>query len=247
MGHLMRILVTGANGQVGQELLRALADPSVLRNADAAVGVCWGHSGADCRAVRSFGAPRNDEKPVPGTVPACAIIPATRSGMLEDGTHCEAVDLADFDDLTATLDRIQPNLILNAAAYTAVDRAEDEHDLAQRINGEALGVLGAWAKRNDARAVHYSTDYVFDGAAARAYREDDATHPVSAYGRSKLAGEIALRESGARHLIFRTAWVYAARGHNFLRTMLRVGAKDRKSTRLNSSHPSISYAVFCLK
>lgn len=221
----MRILVTGANGQVGHELLRALADPSVLRNADAALGVCCGHSGADRRAVRSFGAPRNDEKPVPGTVPACAIIPATRSGMLEDGTHCEAVDLADFDDLTATLDRTQPNLILNAAAYTAVDRAEDEHDLAERVNGEALGVLGAWAKRNDARVVHYSTDYVFDGAATRAYREDDATHPVSAYGRSKLAGEIALSESGARHLIFRTAWVYAARGQNFLRTMLRLGAE----------------------
>ena len=184
----MRIVVTGANGQVGHELLRALAAPE------------WGGSDR-------------------------AIISATRSGRLEGGTHCEAADLADFGGLTSTLDRIQPNLILNAAAYTAVDRAEDEHDLAQRINGEALGVLGKWAKRNDARVVHYSTDYVFDGAATRAYREDDATHPVSAYGRSKLVGEIALSESGARHLIFRTAWVYAARGQNFLRTMLRLGAE----------------------
>jgi dTDP-4-dehydrorhamnose reductase len=135
------------------------------------------------------------------------------------------MDLANLDGLIEALDRIAPDIIINAAAYTAVDRAEDEIELAQRINGDAPGVLGAWAAQHAARVVHYSTDYVFDGTAARAYREDDATHPVSAYGRSKLAGEIALRESGARHLIFRTAWVYAARGHNFLRTMLRVGAE----------------------
>jgi dTDP-4-dehydrorhamnose reductase len=153
------------------------------------------------------------------------IIPATRNGVLEDGAPCQTLDLADFDALTKTLDRIAPDIIINAAAYTAVDRAEDEAELAQRINGEAPGVLGAWARQHAARVVHYSTDYVFDGTAARAYREDDATHPVSAYGRSKLAGEIALRESGARHLIFRTAWVYAARGQNFLRTMLRLGAE----------------------
>jgi dTDP-4-dehydrorhamnose reductase len=175
-----RILVTGANGQVGHELLRALSGE---------------------------------------------IIPATRSGVLADGTPCETIDLADFDVLTKTLDRIAPDIIINAAAYTAVDRAEDEAELAQRINGEAPGVLGAWARQHAARVVHYSTDYVFDGTATRAYREDDATHPVSAYGRSKLAGEIALREGGARHLILRAAWVYAARGHNFLRTMLRVGAE----------------------
>lgn len=153
------------------------------------------------------------------------IIAATRSGTLEDGTRCETIDLADFEGLTEALDRIAPDLIINAAAYTAVDRAEDEQELAQRINGDALGVLGRWAYRHGARVIHYSTDYVFDGRATRAYREDDATSPVSAYGRSKLAGETSLRESGARHLIFRTAWVYAARGHNFLRTMLRVGAE----------------------
>jgi len=183
------ILVTGANGQVGHELLRALASLAG-------------------EPVRSH-----------------EIIPATRTGVLEDGTSCETLDLADFDGLTNALDRIAPDIIINAAAYTAVDRAEDEAELAQRINGEAPGVLGAWARQHAARVVHYSTDYVFDGTAARAYREDDATHPVSVYGRSKLAGEIALRESCARHLIFRTAWVYAARGHNFLRTMLRVGAE----------------------
>jgi dTDP-4-dehydrorhamnose reductase len=138
---------------------------------------------------------------------------------------CERIDLADLDGLIEALDRIAPDIIINAAAYTAVDRAEDEPELAQRINGDALGVLCAWAKRHDARVVHYSTDYVFDGGATRPYRETDAPHPVSVYGRSKLAGEIALRDSGARHLIFRTAWVYAARGHNFLRTMLRLGAE----------------------
>jgi dTDP-4-dehydrorhamnose reductase len=153
------------------------------------------------------------------------VVPATRSGTLEDGAPCEAIDLADLDGLSQALDRIAPNLILNAAAYTAVDRAEDEPGLAQRINGDAPGVLGAWAERHGARVVHYSTDYVFDGNATRPCRETDATHPVSVYGRSKLAGEVALRDSGARHLILRTAWVYAARGHNFLRTMLRLGAE----------------------
>ena len=235
----IKILITGANGQVGHALLRALTDRSVLRNADAAVASYSGHSGAGRRPepgigldgrenrfrVRSFGAPRNDERPVPETVPACAVIPATRTGTLEGGTRCDPIDLADFNALTRALDRIAPDVIINAAAYTAVDRAEDEPELAQRINGDALGVLGAWAKQSGARVVHYSTDYVFDGSATRPYREDDATHPVSVYGRSKLAGEIALRDSGARHLIFRTAWVYAARGQNFLRTMLGLGTE----------------------
>lgn len=181
----MRILITGANGQVGHELLGAFADAAGERE----------------------------------------IIPATRGGTLEGGTGCEPVDLAVFDGLIEALDRIAPDVIVNAAAYTAVDRAEDEPELAQRINGDAPGVLGAWAKRHGARVVHYSTDYVFDGGAIRPYRETDATQPLGVYGQSKLAGEIALRNSGARHLILRTAWVYAARGHNFLRTMLRLGAE----------------------
>ena len=225
----MRILVTGANGQVGHELLRALANPA--REPDPHPALTrhplpegegnslnpspTGRGGARANARAARGVRVRDRE----------IIPATRSGMLDGGIRCESVDLADFGALTKTLDRIAPNVIINAAAYTAVDRAEDEAELAQRINGEALRVLGAWAAQHAARVIHYSTDYVFDGRANRAYREDDATHPVSAYGRSKLAGEIALRESGACHLIFRTAWVYAARGHNFLRTMLRVGAE----------------------
>jgi dTDP-4-dehydrorhamnose reductase len=135
------------------------------------------------------------------------------------------LDLADLDGLAQALDRIAPDVIINAAAYTAVDKAEDEPDAAQRINGDALTVMGAWARRHGARVVHYSTDYVFDGSARQPYREDDAPHPVSVYGRTKLAGEQALRDSGARYLVFRTAWVYAARGKNFLRTMLHLGAE----------------------
>ena len=215
-----RILVTGANGQVGHELLRVLRGGAQGPNPHPALTrhplpEGEGNSLNPSPSGRGVGVRVRDRE----------IIPATRSGTLDDGTPCEAIDLADFDGLTTALTRVSPDIVINAAAYTAVDRAEDEVELAQRINGEALRVLGAWAAQHAARVIHYSTDYVFDGGADRAYREEDATHPVSTYGRSKLAGETALRESGARHLIFRTAWVYAARGQNFLRTMLRLGAE----------------------
>ncbi|TAN08561.1 MAG: dTDP-4-dehydrorhamnose reductase [Rhodanobacteraceae bacterium] len=227
------MLVTGANGQVGHELLRVLVkqpSPSIPLRSEGgrksppslAKGVAPQARG-DAHLLRNEGGRRAAAggcRP-----PLCKIVPATRTGALEDGTPCERVDLADPDGMRDALDRIAPDIILNAAAYTAVDRAEDEPELAQRSNGDAPGVLGAWAKQHGARVVHYSTDYVFDGNASRPYREDDATHPVSVYGRSKLAGELALRDSGARHLILRTAWVYAARGHNFLRTILRLGAE----------------------
>jgi dTDP-4-dehydrorhamnose reductase len=150
---------------------------------------------------------------------------ASRSGRSFDDRAIEQADLADPASLLPLLDRLRPDLIVNAAAYTAVDRAEQEEALATRVNAEAVAVLGAWAQRHGALVVHYSTDYVFDGENPQAYAVDAPTGPLGAYGRSKWAGEVALRESGADHLIFRTAWVYAPHGQNFLRTMLRLGAE----------------------
>jgi len=143
----------------------------------------------------------------------------------------QTLDLADPDRLRAVLREISPGLIINPAAYTAVDQAESEPELAQAINGTAPGILAEEAKRLDALLVHYSTDYVFDGAKPAPYAEDDPTAPLGAYGRSKLAGEKAIRASGCRHLIFRTCWVYGARGRNFLRTMLRL-ARERDELRV---------------
>jgi dTDP-4-dehydrorhamnose reductase len=150
---------------------------------------------------------------------------ASRSGRSFDDSTIEQADLADPATLLPLLDRLRPELIVNTAAYTAVDRAEQEEALATRVNAEAVAVLGTWAQRHGALVVHYSTDYVFDGENPQAYAVDASTGPLGAYGRSKLAGEVALRESGADHLIFRTAWVYAPHGQNFLRTMLRLGAE----------------------
>ena len=154
-----------------------------------------------------------------------ALIATSRDGLLANGGTGEIADLSAPDTLPALLDRLRPDVIVNAAAYTAVDRAEQEESLATRVNGEAVGALGAWAAAHGALVVHYSTDYVFDGRQSQPYAVDAATGPLGAYGRSKLAGEQALRDSGADHLTFRTAWVYAAHGHNFLRTMLRLGAE----------------------
>lgn len=150
---------------------------------------------------------------------------ASRSGLSYDGSAIERADLAEPATLPALLDRLRPDLIVNAAAYTSVDRAEQEEALATRSNGEAVGVIGQWAARHEALVIHYSTDYVFDGEQPTSYAVDAPTRPLGAYGRSKLAGELALRHSAAAHFIFRTAWVYAAHGHNFLRTMLRLGAE----------------------
>ena len=156
---------------------------------------------------------------------------ATRSGTLDDGSICARVDLADPQSLANALDASGAEIIVNAAAYTAVDRAEDEPELANRINHLAVAEIGARAARKDALVVHYSTDYVFDGRSDRPWHENDATAPLGVYGRSKLAGEQALRNSGAQHLILRTAWVYAARGQNFLLTMLRVWLTTRLAHR----------------
>jgi dTDP-4-dehydrorhamnose reductase len=153
------------------------------------------------------------------------LIAASRDGVLVTGGRGEIADLSMPESLPALLDRVRPDLIVNAAAYTAVDRAEQEEELATRVNAEAVGVLGGWSAAHRALVIHYSTDYVFDGKQSQPYAVDAPTGPLGAYGRSKLAGEQALRDSGADHLTFRTAWVYAAHGHNFLRTMLRLGAE----------------------
>ena len=135
-------------------------------------------------------------------------------------------DLGDADRLCACVRAIEPDVIVNAAAWTAVDRAESEEAAAYAINARAPAVLAEEAARMKSWLVHYSTDYVFDGRKDGAYTEDDLTNPLSAYGRSKAAGEEAIRASGARHLILRTGWVYG-RGANFARTMLRL-ARERE-------------------
>lgn len=143
------------------------------------------------------------------------------------------LDLANFDQIRQVVRMLRPVAIVNAAAYTAVDRAEEDLILAQRINAQAPGVLAEEAKRVGAALVHFSTDYVFDGTLARPYVETDVAHPLNVYGRSKLAGEAAIAQVGCRHLIFRTSWVYGLRGANFLLTMLRL-AQTRDEIRVVS-------------
>jgi dTDP-4-dehydrorhamnose reductase len=184
----MSVLVFGGNGQVGQELLRALAEQG-------------------------------------------PVVATTRSGQLPDGGACERADFDQPQTLVELLDRLRPTAVVNAAAYTAVDRAEQDAEAARRANAEAPAAIAAWCATHGVPLVHYSTDYVFDGQGTQPYPEDAPTAPLGVYGATKLAGEEAIRASGAQHLIFRTAWVYAAHGHNFLRTMLRVGA-DRDELRV---------------
>lgn len=174
------ILLTGAHGQIGWELRRALA-------------------------------------------PLGRVAAAGRAEL----------DLADAASIRAAVRGLAPRMIVNAAAYTAVDRAEAELELAHRVNAEAPGVLADEAARTGAVLVHYSTDYVFDGEKRSPYLETDAPAPVNAYGRSKLAGEEAVRSSGARHLVLRTSWIYGTRGSNFLGTMLRL-AREREELRVVS-------------
>lgn len=137
-------------------------------------------------------------------------------------------DLSDLEALRATIRQIKPDIIVNAAAYTAVDKAESDVELADRVNGEASRLLGEEAALLGALLVHYSTDYVFSGEGHRPWQETDAVAPVNRYGASKLAGEQAIIVSGCKHLIFRTSWVYGARGNNFAKTMMRL-AKDRET------------------
>ena len=142
-----------------------------------------------------------------------------------------AVQRADFDlsrpeTLGSVLESLKPELIINPAAYTAVDRAEDEPELALGVNAKAPAVIGRWAARENVPLIHFSTDYVFDGSGDKPRREEDVCAPLSSYGRSKWEGEKAIKASGAPHLIIRTSWVYAAQGTNFLRTISHL-ARER--------------------
>lgn len=141
------------------------------------------------------------------------------------------LDLLDAGAIRNALREFRPHVIVNAAAYTAVDLAESEPGLAMAVNGTAPGLLAREARSLGALLVHYSTDYVFDGTQASPYTEADATNPLSVYGRSKLAGETAVRAAGAAHYIFRTSWVYSAVGSNFVLTMLRL-ARERRELRV---------------
>lgn len=132
------------------------------------------------------------------------------------------LDLGQPDQLICAIREIKPDIILNAAAYTLVDKAEEEQEQAMEINGKAPGILAEEAKRLGALLVHYSTDYVFDGFATQPYCETDPTGPINVYGATKLAGEQAIQSVGGAYLIFRTSWVYGTRGKNFLLTMLRL-------------------------
>ena len=159
------------------------------------------------------------------------VVVTTRNGMLSEGIPCETADFNAPKTLAALIERVAPDVVVNAAAYTAVDAAEDDAAAAFRANAEAPHVIAEACSRRDSFMVHYSTDYVFDGLGSRPYLEDDPVSPLGVYGASKLAGEIAIRDSGARHLIFRTAWVYAIHGRNFMRTMLRL-ASERDELRV---------------
>lgn len=141
------------------------------------------------------------------------------------------IDLTRPDSIRAWVQKVEPRVIINAAAYTAVDKAESDPERAMQINGVAPGILGEEAKRRQALLVHYSTDYVFDGAKRTPYVETDLPNPLGAYGRTKLAGDEAVRASGAAHLIFRLCWVYGSRGQNFMLTMMRL-ARERETLRV---------------
>jgi dTDP-4-dehydrorhamnose reductase len=154
----------------------------------------------------------------------------------------QQLDLAKPDDIRRAIREARPQIIINAAAYTAVDQAETDQAAARAINADAPAVIAEEAKKIGASIVHYSTDYVFDGTKRSPYDENDPPNPASVYGRTKLAGELAISESGAPHLIFRTAWVYATRGRNFLLTILRL-ASQREELRI--VHDQIGAPTWC--
>jgi dTDP-4-dehydrorhamnose reductase len=179
----MKILLTGANGQLGYELWRTLQ-----------------HMGE--------------------------VIPTTRKGQDVEGMPTIALDMSNAGDIEKKINAIQPDLICNAAAYTAVDLAETNQEIAHKINVDAPAIFAKYAVISDTHLVHYSTDYVFSGSAQKAWLENDNCDPQGVYGQTKLLGEQAILDSGCQHMIFRTAWVFSARGHNFIKSMLYL-AKER--------------------
>lgn len=184
----MKMLLLGANGQVGTECRRSLAGLGDL--------VC-----------------------------------ATRDARLSSGEACEQADFDDPESLYVLVRRIAPDVVVNAAAYTAVDKAEQEGDVAFLVNAKGPEAIALACAETGAYLIHYSTDYVFDGQGSRPYLPSDVTAPLGIYGESKLAGEEAIRASGCDYAILRTAWVYAAHGKNFLLTMLRL-ANERDELRV---------------
>ena len=143
----------------------------------------------------------------------------------------EEMDLQDPNRIRKVMREVKPDIVVNAAAYTAVDRAENDQETAMAINGNAVGILAEESKKNRSLLIHYSTDYVFDGMKSLPYCEDDQPNPLNIYGKSKLEGEKAILAVGGSHLILRTSWVYGLRGKNFLLTMLKLG-KEHKSLRI---------------
>ena len=186
----MKILLTGAAGQLGNELLPQLAGLGQVVPTD-----------RDCRDCSA--------------------------------PDCRRLDLANPGELETFLNRMQPDLVVNAAAYTAVDRAEDEPELAFAINAEAPGRIARWTQRSQAMLLHYSTDYVFDGQSDHPYREQDTPSPLNTYGESKLAGEHAIAAAGGRHLIVRTSWVYSRHGNNFVLNMLKLAHRKLQLSVVN--------------
>ncbi len=166
---------------------------------------------------------------VTGQVGGALLAPLQALGTVIPASRKE-LDLARTETIALLLDRLRPDLIVNPAAYTAVDRAEDARDLAFRVNAQAPAAIATWCALARVPLVHFSTDYVFDGSGDRPWREGDRAVPLSVYGASKLAGDDAVRAAGGAHLIVRTSWVYAARGINFLRTITRLARERNELT-----------------
>lgn len=196
----MKVLLTGAEGQVGFELWRTL----------------------------QF----NRE-----------VIPTTSDGREVNGMTTIKLDLNDPDDLARKITNIKPDVICNAAAYTQVDRAETEAEMARAINTQAVENLAELAREVKALLVHYSTDYVFSGEHKFPWKENDITNPKSVYGHSKLDGERAILDSGCEHMIFRTAWVFSTRRQNFLKTMLRLAESHEQIKVVNDQQGSPTWAA----